>query len=85
MNVYDFDQTVFWPDSSFCFVKYCLRHYPRAVLSTLPGVGIFGLLRLMEKAETKDLKERIFSFLPLPVSVFLCPGTVLPVQPPSGD
>ena len=65
MNVYDFDQTVFWPDSSFCFVKYCLRHYPRAVLSTLPGVGIFGLLRLMEKAETKDLKERIFSFLPL--------------------
>lgn len=65
MNVYDFDQTVFWPDSSFCFVKYCLRHYPRAVLSTLPGVGLFGLLRLMEKAETKDLKERIFSFLPL--------------------
>ena len=57
MNVYDFDQTVFWPDSSFCFVKYCLRHYPRAVLSTLPGVG--------QKAKTKDLKERIFSFLPL--------------------
>ena len=42
MNVYDFDQTVFQPDSSYCFVMYCLRHYPRAVLHCLPGVSYTG-------------------------------------------
>ncbi len=65
MNVYDFDQTIFYPDSSFCFVKYCLRHYPRAVLHALPGAGLFALLRLMKKVETKELKEQAFSFLAL--------------------
>ena len=64
MNVYDFDQTIFQPDSSFCFVKYCLRHYPRAVLQALPGVSLTGLAMLRKKAETKELKEQVFSFLP---------------------
>ena len=36
MNVYDFDDTIFVPDSSFCFVRFCLRHYPRAVFKVLP-------------------------------------------------
>ena len=64
MHIYDFDQTVFVPDSSFCFVRFCLRHYPRAVLSALPAAGYTGVLRLMDKADTKELKEHIFSFLP---------------------
>ena len=64
MNTYDFDKTIFYPDSSFCFVKYCLRHYPRAVLHALPGAGVFGLLRLAKMADTKELKEQVFSFLP---------------------
>ena len=64
MNVYDFDQTIFWPDSSFCLVKYCLRHYPRAVLHTLPAVSLVGIENALGKADTKALKERIFSFLP---------------------
>ena len=64
MNTYDFDQTVFQPDSSFSFVMYCLRHYPRAVLHSVPGMSVVGLQRLMKKAETKELKEKIFSFLP---------------------
>ena len=64
MNVYDFDQTVFMPDSSYCFVLYCLRHYPRAVLHALPGTALSGIRKLQEKADTKELKEKIFSFLP---------------------
>lgn len=63
MNVFDFDQTIFYPDSSYSFVLYCLRHYPRAVLHALPGTVLYGLMVLLGKAETKDLKERIFSFL----------------------
>lgn len=64
MNVYDFDQTIFSPDSSYCFVMYCLRHYPRAVLSALPETLLMGLLVLLKMADTKDLKEKVFGFLP---------------------
>ena len=47
MNTYDFDQTIFSPDSSYCFVMYCLRHYPRAALKALPGTVYMGLAYLM--------------------------------------
>lgn len=69
MNTYDFDQTIFNPDSSFCFVMYCLRHYPRAVLQALPATGYVGLQKLLKHADTKELKEKIFSFLPYLESV----------------
>ena len=64
MNVYDFDQTIFYPDSSACFVLYCLRHFPRAVLRAVPSSLITGIRCLRKEAETKDLKEKLFSFLP---------------------
>ncbi len=64
MNVYDFDQTIFFPDSSFCFVLYCLRHYPRAVLRALPGSVWEGGRRLLGLADTRALKQKLFSFLP---------------------
>lgn len=63
MNCYDFDQTIFYPDSSYCFVMYCLKKYPRAVLRAVPGAAWFGLKKLCGKAETKELKEKTFSFL----------------------
>ena len=64
MNAYDFDQTVFFPDSSYCFVMYCLRHYPRAVLHAVPGSALSGLRVWRKQADTKELKEQLFSFLP---------------------
>ncbi len=64
MNVYDFDQTIFYPDSSYCFVMYCLRHYPRAVLHAVPAVCLVGAAHLLGKASTRELKEKVFSFLP---------------------
>lgn len=64
MNTYDFDQTIFYPDSSYCFVMYCLRHYPRAVLHALPALAFTGLERVMDRADTKAIKEKVFSFLP---------------------
>ncbi len=64
MNCYDFDQTVFFPDSSYLFVMYCLRRYPRAVLKALPGSAALLLLKLLGKSDTKRLKEEVFSFLP---------------------
>jgi len=64
MNVYDFDQTIFFPDSSYCFVMYCLRHYPRAVLSAVPGVALAGGKLALKRIRTRELKEQVFSFLP---------------------
>ena len=64
MNVYDFDQTVFQPDSSYAFVLYCLRRYPRAVLPSLPAAAGMACLHLLKKADTRRLKEAVFSFLP---------------------
>ena len=63
MNTYDFDKTVFYPDSSYCFYKYCLKHYPAAVLRTLPKT--VGILKdyLKDKSDAKPLKEQLFSFL----------------------
>lgn len=63
MNAYDFDQTIFQPDSSYCFVMFCLRRHPLALLKTLPGVTSAGLKLMMKKADTKALKEKVFSFL----------------------
>lgn len=64
MNVYDFDNTIFVPDSSYCFVLYCMRHYPRAVLKVLPGTLWQFILYLREgRKDAGRLKESMFSFL----------------------
>lgn len=63
MNAYDFDQTIFQPDSSYSFVMFCLKRHPQALLKTLPGIASVGLKFLMKKANTKVLKEQVFSFL----------------------
>lgn len=64
MNCYDFDQTIFYPDSSYCFVMYCLKKYPGAVLRAVPGAAWAGLKVLRKKARVKELKEKTFAFLP---------------------
>lgn len=63
MNTYDFDQTIFQPDSSYAFVMFCLKRHTGAVLRALPGVLASGVRLAVKKADTKELKERVFSFL----------------------
>ena len=64
MNVYDFDETIFVPDSSYCFVRFCMRHYPRAVFKILPGALWQFILYLREgRKDAGKLKESMFSFL----------------------
>jgi len=64
MNTYDFDKTIFYPDSSFCFYRYCLHRYPAAIFPTLReslrAARRYGRGELSAKA----LKEQLFSFLP---------------------
>lgn len=63
MNTYDFDKTIFYPDSSALFYKYCLKKYPLAVLRTLPRTSLKALKYAMKSIKTKELKEQLFSYL----------------------
>ena len=63
MNVYDFDKTIFYPDSSYTFFFYCLRHRPGAVLRVLPGILSAGIRYACKAISTKALKEKLFAFL----------------------
>ena len=63
MNTYDFDQTIFYPDSSYCFVKYCLKKYPGKVLPVIPGTLKELFVYLRQHNGAKKLKQRMFSFL----------------------
>ena len=64
MNAYDFDKTIFYPDSSASFYRFCLRRYPAAVWPTIPrSIGMaFGYAAGQISAGT--LKQQLFSFLP---------------------
>ncbi|MCR5090187.1 MAG: haloacid dehalogenase-like hydrolase [Oscillospiraceae bacterium] len=64
MNVYDFDETIFHPDSSQSFLLYCLRHHSLAVSKALPKVIVQFLLYLKDgRRDAQNLKEALFSFL----------------------
>ena len=64
MNTYDFDQTIYQPDSSCSFYLFCLKKYPSAVLRTLPKTVAFAVAYWLKRIKTKRLKEQFFSFLP---------------------
>ncbi len=63
MNTYDFDKTIFYPDSSACFFRYCLFRYPAAVLPTLLRSARCALRYLRGCIGARELKEQVFSFL----------------------
>ena len=64
MNVYDFDKTVFYPDSSCTFFLYCLRKHTGAVLRVFPGIVAASVRYAFGRISTKALKEKLFAFLP---------------------
>ena len=63
MNVYDFDKTIFYPDSSVSFFLYCLRKHPHAVLRTGKDIVRYSLRYTNKNVTTKELKEKLFAFL----------------------
>ena len=63
MNVYDFDKTIFYPDSSCSFFLYCLKHFPGAVLRAAPGILGASVLYACKAIPTRRLKERLFAYL----------------------
>ena len=64
MNVYDFDQTIFYPDSSYCFCMHCLKKYPGRLAPLLPLLAVKAAAAGLGLTTTQKLKEGAFSFLP---------------------
>ena len=64
MNAFDFDNTVFRPDSSHAFCMYCLRRYPRMMFRNV-SANVSPLVAFLsgKNTDAAPLKERIFSFL----------------------
>lgn len=62
MNVYDFDDTILWGDSTVKFFKYCMLRYPRCWLS-LPATGVAGVRYKLGKMSLTDFKSVMFGFI----------------------
>lgn len=63
MNCYDFDKTIFNPDSSVLFTYYCILHHPVAMLHSLPPTIHYGIKYLFKKTDFSTLKEKMYVFL----------------------
>ena len=63
MNTYDFDKTIFYPDSSETFVKWYLAHHPAELITWAPRMLVIGILYALHIIPTQKMKEHAFSFL----------------------
>lgn len=63
MNTYDFDKTIFYPDSSVTFVRWYLRRHPLVLLGWMLRMAVIGLLYLLKLISKEKLKENIFHFV----------------------
>ena len=63
MYTYDFDKTIYVRDSSVTFYLSCLKHYPAAVLRTVPRTLAMALKKALGRIDMTELKEQIFAFL----------------------
>lgn len=62
MNIYDFDDTIYSGDSTRDFYFYCLKKYPRILLSVPAMAWAFFLYILGVKTKTQ-FKEKMYGFL----------------------
>lgn len=62
MNVFDFDKTIFYRDSTVEFWKYCLKR-KKSLLLLLPKQGFYGILYGLRLMRRVKFKEKFFCFL----------------------
>ena len=65
MDVYDFDGTLYWGDSTADFLKWCVKRHPR-IVRTLPRTGIAAAACLgLHVIDKTQFKGALYRFLPL--------------------
>ena len=63
MNVYDFDKTIFYPDSSACFIRYELLKHPQFIPAFLINASIGFIKYKLGLWDKKLLKQSVFCIL----------------------
>lgn len=63
MNVYDFDKTIFYPDSMLQFAAFCLKRHPKLCFSYLPGLLKVLIKNLLGKEKETVLHARLNSIV----------------------
>ena len=76
MNTYDFDKTIFYPDSSVTFVRWYMRRHPFALLCWLPRMAVIGLAYLLNLIPKEKLKENFIGVDMLTLSATPIPRTL---------
>lgn len=63
MNVYDFDKTIFYPDCSFLFIRWCLRRYPKLLVTYLPMIAFNAAQYALDNVGKDYVEEKMFAFI----------------------
>lgn len=63
MNVYDFDGTIFYTNSTISFGLWCMKRHPKLWLTYFPQTFKNGLLFLMGKMPNYLMQRKLFSYL----------------------
>lgn len=63
MNVYDFDKTIFYPDSTFLFIRWCLRRHPKLLVTYLPTILFYAALYSLNNIGKDHVEEKLYSFI----------------------
>ena len=63
MNVYDFDKTIYYGDSTADFYLFCLKRHKK-ILTLAPSLlGAFLKFYVFKKGTKTDFKEKMYRFL----------------------
>lgn len=63
MNVYDFDKTIFYPDSMLQFCSFCLRRHPKLMFNYLPKLLRSLIKNMMGKEKEVVLHAKLNSII----------------------
>ena len=63
MNAYDFDNTVFYGDSTAKFYIFELKRHPKIILKTPSLFGAFAKYYIFRKGSKTDFKQTMYRFL----------------------
>lgn len=63
MNVYDFDKTIFYSDSTICFLKWCVIRHPNIILLYFPKLFVSAILYIFKRISVSQAVEQLLSFM----------------------
>lgn len=63
MNVYDFDNTIFYSDSMLRFIGFCLIKHPKLIFTFLPNLIKHFILKKTGKIKASRLRAKINSIV----------------------